>query len=120
VGLPLVSRDAKAISKICKQSPFGKGTDTIIDTWVKKTWELDPSEFECQNPAWTRFVESLVKRAVEDLGVLVPTQAQLYKMLLYEEGAFFKAYKDSEKVPGMYRTLIIYLPSKHIEEEICC
>lgn len=36
-----------------------------------------------------------------------------YKLLLYEEGSFFKPHKDSEKVPGMIATLVICLPSKH-------
>lgn len=39
--------------------------------------------------------------------------AQLYKLLLYEEGAFFKPHKDSEKAPGMFATLVISLPSAH-------
>lgn len=52
VGLPLATRDAEAISRICRQSPFGKGDQTVIDTSVRKTWELDKTEFRCQNPAW--------------------------------------------------------------------
>lgn len=50
VRLPLAPRDAKAVSKICKQSPFGKGEEAVVDTSVRKTWELHPSHFECQNP----------------------------------------------------------------------
>lgn len=48
----------------------------------------------------------------------VPSQAQEYKLLLYEEGAFFKAHKDSEKVPGMFGTLVICLPSEHTGGEV--
>lgn len=40
-------------------------------------------------------------------------QAEPYKLLLYEEGSFFKRHKDSEKAPGMIGTLVICLPSKH-------
>lgn len=39
--------------------------------------------------------------------------AELYKLLLYEEGAFFMPHQDSEKAPGMFGTLIICLPSAH-------
>lgn len=118
VGLPLAVRDAEAITRICKQSPFGKGDQTIIDTSVRKTWELDAAEFQCRNPAWTAYLDSLVGQAVKDLGVQVETRAQLYKLLLYEEGAFFKAHKDSEKVPGMFGTLVICLPSEHTGGEV--
>ncbi|PVH95992.1 hypothetical protein DM02DRAFT_599867 [Periconia macrospinosa] len=118
VGLPLATRDAEQIALICKQSPFGKGAQTIVDTSVRKTWELDCTGFQCQNPAWTAFLGFLVKRAMEDLGVQVPSRAEQYKLLLYEEGAFFKAHKDSEKVPGMFGTLVICLPSEHTGGEV--
>lgn len=36
-----------------------------------------------------------------------------WKLLLYEEGSFFRPHKDSEKAPGMIGTLVISLPSKH-------
>lgn len=65
VGLPLASRDAEAIARICKQSPFGKGSEAIIDTSVRKTWELDRDQFECRNPAWTAYSQSLVQQAIE-------------------------------------------------------
>ncbi|KAF2865412.1 hypothetical protein BDV95DRAFT_612563 [Massariosphaeria phaeospora] len=113
VGLPLAARDAEAVARICKQSPFGKGSETVIDTSVRKTWELDCAEFECRNPAWNAYLDSIVKRVVEDLGVQVATRAERYKLLLYEEGAFFKTHKDSEKTPGMFATLVICLPSEH-------
>ncbi|KAM6522556.1 hypothetical protein FALCPG4_012201 [Fusarium falciforme] len=40
-------------------------------------------------------------------------RAELYKMLIYEKGAMFKAHTDTEKVPGMFGTLVISLPSTH-------
>ncbi|OCK74373.1 hypothetical protein K432DRAFT_469906 [Lepidopterella palustris CBS 459.81] len=55
---------------------------------------------------------------VEDLGVQVPTSAESYKLLLYEEGAFFKAHRDTEKTPGMFGTLVICLPSEHTGGEV--
>ncbi|KAF1999945.1 hypothetical protein P154DRAFT_535176 [Amniculicola lignicola CBS 123094] len=118
IGLPLSTRDAHGIASICKQSPFGKGSETIIDTSVRKTWELDAADFECLNPRWAAFTDSIVKRAVTDLGVQVPVVAQRYKLLLYEEGAFFKAHRDTEKVPGMFGTLVICLPSAHTGGEV--
>lgn len=48
----------------------------------------------------------------------VPARAERYKLLLYEEGAFFKAHKDSEKTPGMFGTLVICLPSEHSGGEV--
>lgn len=41
-----------------------------------------------------------------------------WKLLLYEEGSFFRPHKDSEKAPGMIGTLVISLPSKHDGGEV--
>lgn len=118
VGLPLTVRDAEVIARIGKQSPFGKGDHTIVDTTVRKTWELDPSCFQCRNPAWISYLGSLAQQTVKDLGVGVDVRAELHKLLLYEEGAFFRPHKDSEKVPGMFGTLVICLPSEHTGGEV--
>ncbi|KAF1962105.1 hypothetical protein CC80DRAFT_487643 [Byssothecium circinans] len=118
VGLPLSTRDAKGIASICRQAPFGKGDETLIDESVRKTWELDAKDFECRNPSWTTYLNTLVAQTAEDLGVQVQTRAERYKLLLYEEGAFFKAHRDTEKVPGMFGTLVICLPSLHSGGEV--
>ncbi|KAH7068099.1 hypothetical protein BKA63DRAFT_106173 [Paraphoma chrysanthemicola] len=118
VGLPLSTRDAQAIAAVCKQSPFGKGDETVVDENVRKTWELDNIEFSCRNPAWGAYVDKLAQQAIQNLGVQVPATAQSYKLLLYEEGAFFKAHRDTEKVPGMFGTLIVCLPSLHTGGEV--
>ena len=51
-----------------------------------------------------------------ELGILrreKTVRAELYKLLLYEEGAFFDRHRDSEKAEGMFATLIVALPSRH-------
>jgi hypothetical protein len=118
VGLPLSDRDAKAIAALCKQSPFGRGDETVIDESVRKTWELEASQIECRNPTWKAFAKTLADKAVTDIGVQVNATAQPYKLLLYEEGAFFKAHRDTEKVPGMFGTLVVCLPSEHTGGEV--
>lgn len=39
INLPLSDHEAKAISKskVVRQSPFGKGTETLVDTRVRKS-----------------------------------------------------------------------------------
>lgn len=113
VGLPLSERDAKAVAGVCKQSPFGKGDETVIDENIRKTWELDTTEFACRNPDWQHYLDTLARQAVEDMGVQVAAYPQRYKLLLYEKGAFFKIHRDTEKVPGMFGTLVVCLPSEH-------
>ena len=37
----------------------------------------------------------------------------LYKLLIYDKGSFFAPHRDSEKVDGMFATLLVCLPSRH-------
>ena len=118
ISLPLSVRDAQAIAAICKQSPFGKGDETVVNENVRKTWELDADEFTCGNPAWQAYLNQLSKQATQNLGVEVAASAQTYKLLLYEEGAFFKPHRDTEKLPGMFGTMVVCLPSEHTGGEV--
>ncbi|EXJ72398.1 uncharacterized protein A1O5_04902 [Cladophialophora psammophila CBS 110553] len=116
IRLPLSKDGAEAIISKSTQSPFGKGSETIVDTLVRKSWQLDPSQFAICNSKWDQIVSDVVDEVHSELFIecdVKNVSAQLYKMLLYEEGAFFKPHKDSEKTPGMFGTLVICLPSPH-------
>ncbi|KAG2165453.1 hypothetical protein JADG_005192 [Aureobasidium aubasidani] len=77
------------------------------------TWELSPDRFSLSEH-WQPYVDSLMALVCDELGVRGDgKRAELYKMLLYEKGAMFKRHADSEKVPGMFGTLVISLPSAH-------
>ena len=97
VGLPLSERLATELAGVCHQAPFGKGSKTIVDTTVRKTWELDSSQFELRNPAWQACVKDVLQSVGKDLGIvggMSSMSAQLYKMLLSERGAFFERHKE--------------------------
>ena len=69
IGLPLSNGDAKVIISASHPSPFGKGSDTIVDSSVRKSWELSPSDFKIRNPAWQNFLQSIVVKVSGGLGV---------------------------------------------------
>lgn len=101
VKFPLQPQDAQClISKAC-QAPYGKGTETFVDTSVRNTWELDATLLDLSDP-WRTTVSGLAIWAGKQLGITGPVTAELYKMLLYEEGALFKPHTDTEKIPGMF------------------
>ena len=121
IGLPLYERDAKDIIKFSREAPFGKGTEKMVDASVRKTWEINPEQVHFRNPQWPRALQSAVSKAIEQLGVLggkSSVRADLHKLLLYEEGGFFKTHRDTEKAPGMFATLVIMLPSEHEGGEV--
>lgn len=116
IGLPLSDRDAKELVSKCRQSPFGKGGDTIVDTEVRNSFELNPLQFTLSNPAWNVCISALLDIVYRELALNCGRQhvvPELYKLLLYEEGAFFRSHQDSEKTPGMFGTLVVSLPSEH-------
>jgi hypothetical protein len=116
IGLPLSRNDAQIIISKSEQSPFGKGSETIVDTSIRKSWQLNPSQFTIRNPKWQQTIKNIVSRIHRELLLDIEPDnfsAELYKLLLYEPGAFFKAHKDSEKAPGMFGTLVVCLPSAH-------
>ncbi|TIA31707.1 hypothetical protein D6C83_07037, partial [Aureobasidium pullulans] len=91
----------------------GNGRTFANMTAYFSTWELSPDRFSLSEH-WQPYVDSLMALVCEELGVRGDgIRAELYKMLLYEKGAMFKRHADSEKVPGMFGTLVISLPSAH-------
>ncbi|KAL3480567.1 hypothetical protein BJX99DRAFT_18616 [Aspergillus californicus] len=116
VALPLSPNAAKSIAAACHASPYGKGGETLVDDSVRRTWELNVDQFSFHNPAWRYQTGLILRDVVAKLGLDADpseVQADPYKLLLYEEGAFFLPHQDSEKADGMFGTLVISLPSKH-------
>ncbi|KAL7807582.1 hypothetical protein V8C26DRAFT_313340 [Trichoderma gracile] len=112
IPLPLTDHDAGTIRGACREAPFGKGDETLVDTSVRKTWELDATRFKCTNPSWPAFFDSILKDVATGFG-LPGVTAKPHKLLLYEKGSFFKRHKDSEKEAGMVATLVVCLPGAH-------
>ncbi len=114
VGLPLAATQAGALIERCQQAPYGKGTETLVDTDVRRVWELDPQHFQLTNPKWDAVVASIVGDVQRELGLEGrKLAAHLYKLLVYEEGGFFLPHRDGEKLDRMVATLVIGLPSVH-------
>ncbi|KAI5861418.1 hypothetical protein GGS23DRAFT_576737 [Durotheca rogersii] len=125
ISLPLTEEGARALANQSRKAPFGKDGQTLVDETVRKTWEIGADKISFRNPAWSGFVNKLVERVAHELGVpraadgRFKIRAELYKNLLYEPGSMFRAHKDTEKVAGMFGTLVICLPSLHTGGAVC-
>lgn len=111
IGLPLSERDTAALIGRCHKSPFGKGSETYVDESVRKTWELDATDFTFTNPSWEKTETSILSKVTADLGISLPTGVKLvphrYKLLLYEQGAMFKPHKEYGFTVSCHRTLLM-------------
>lgn len=112
IAFPLIEYQAKQIISKAVKAPFGRGEETVRDDAIRNTWQLDPSQFELQNPEWTAHLQEILKKVTLELGCGERNvQALLYKLLLYETGGHFNKHRDTEKTNGMFATLVITLPS---------
>lgn len=96
VQLPLSKDQARQIIEQAHPAPYGKGSETLVDEAVRRTFEIDPDSFEIKNPEhWNLWVRKVMTRALRKMGVDAGNvQAELYKMLIYEEDAMFKAHTE--------------------------
>ncbi len=109
IKFPLKPATTKKLIAQCQIAPYGKGTATLVDTKVRKTFELDPKQFRLSQQ-WNAAVAQAAQRAAEQLGLPAEqVEARLYKLLVYERGGFFLPHRDSEKHDGMVASLIVVL-----------
>ena len=92
LGLPLSEAQAKHLIELASRAPFGRGEQTIVDTLVRCTWQLNPTQFSITNPQWEKKLQLLLPRVKTELGcdTKMKVTCQLYKLLLYEPGGHFK------------------------------
>ena len=119
IGLPLTEQQAKALIQRSELAPFGRGEETIVDTEVRKNWQISADDFELGNPQWNEALQAAVDQIGKDLGLSgCDIGFEPYKLLVYEEGSFFVSHRDTEKIPNMFATLVVNLPSQHTGGEL--
>ncbi|HLA34061.1 MAG TPA: 2OG-Fe(II) oxygenase, partial [Rhodocyclaceae bacterium] len=118
IALPLLKQQAEQLVANAERAPYGRGEETRIDTEVRRTWQIDAAKVEISGKHWAQTLQSIVADAARQLGVTGAVNAALYKMLVYDECSFFVSHRDTEKVDGMFATLVIVLPSTYTGGEL--
>src|SRR2546427_5644803 len=111
IALPLLPVQAQQLIAVAERAPYGRGEETLVDTEVRRTWQIAPERVQIAGRHWERTLADIVARAAVGLGVTGPVVADLYKLLVYDTGSFFVSHRDTEKAAGMFATLILVLPS---------
>ncbi len=111
IALPLQPPQVDALHAVSVPAPFGRGAETVVDTSVRSCRQIDAQTISL-SASWETAIQQLANRYESTLGVEnANVTAQLYKLVLYKPGDFFKKHKDTEKAPGMFATLVVQLPS---------
>jgi predicted 2-oxoglutarate/Fe(II)-dependent dioxygenase YbiX len=113
ISLPLLPAQAEQIIAVSERAPYGLGTETRLDTNVRRTWQIGAEQVRISGKVWDQDLSVMVAQAAEGLGITGPVQAEIYKLLVYDTGSFFVQHRDSEKAPGMFATLVVVLPSDY-------
>ena len=118
VSLPLKPESAEVLKGLASKSPYGRGPETLYDDNVRKCWQFEPDSVEVVcGTEWNEMFDKILLDASYGLGLSnesvkkMGMKANLYKVLLYEEGGHFKPHRDTEKEEGMFASLVIQLPS---------
>lgn len=111
ISLPLLPVQAAQLVDMAEQAPYGRGEETLVDTDVRRTWQVDATRLRISGRRWTEDLAQIVTRATQGLGVAGRVEAELYKLLIYDTGSFFLPHRDTEKTAGMFATLVVVLPS---------
>src|SRR5665213_717784 len=114
LSFPVPPSQVAALLGQATRAPYGRGEATILDESVRKVWQVPPDKVRLGGKSWTASFDGILKQVIAGLGCEgLKVSAELYKLLVYDEGGFFLAHRDTEKTDGMFGTLILVLPSAH-------
>ena len=101
---------------IAEQSQVGTAKKTLFRFDARQSKEF--SSIEVLNQSWIDKVTSVCDNIRE---VLAPgaskVNAELYKLLIYREGDFFRQHQDAQHSDRMFATLLFFLPVKYTAGE---
>ncbi len=118
IALPLLPVQAESLVAMAEQAPYGRGTETLVDTAVRRTWQVDAARVRLTGQRWAADLAAVVEQVRQGLAVAGAIEAQLYKLLIYDTGSFFVPHRDTEKVTGMFATLVVVLPCDYSGGEL--
>ena len=112
LSFPVPEAQVRALVAVAERAPYGRGTETRVDTSVRNCWQIDASRVEVAGGAWPATRAQILDAAAKGLGCPPGrVEAHLYKLLVYEPGGFFAPHRDTEKADRMVATLSISLPT---------
>src|SRR5262245_45039398 len=87
LSFPIPDIQIKAMIREASLAPYGRGEDTILNTSVRKTWQISPDHIQIGGKSWQINFDAILDEVKKALGCLdITVSAELYKLLIYDEG----------------------------------
>ncbi len=113
LALPVPAHQAQALIKVATRATYGRGAEAIVDPAVRRCWQIPATEVQTDDPRWQTVLQRIGEAMIDALGLDDDVVADLYKLLVYEPGGFFLEHRETERVHGMFGTLVVVLLSEH-------
>src|SRR5882757_10307976 len=62
VALPLLGVQAEQLIAVAQRAPYGRGSKTIVDANVRRTWQIAPDAVSLSGKHWSSTLERIVAR----------------------------------------------------------
>ncbi len=118
IAFPLLPVQMEQLIQVAEQAPYGRGEETLVDTAVRRTWQIAADQLTLAGKYWSTTLTHILDEVCETLQIRADVETELYKLLVYDVGSFFVSHRDTEKAPGMFATLVIALPSNYTGGEL--
>src|SRR5277367_900991 len=69
IGSPVAPADAQRLIAKATQAPYGRGEATIVDTDVRRVWQIEPPQFTLRNSEWETFIGTIVDTVKREFGI---------------------------------------------------
>jgi len=63
IALPLLPARAAQLIAVAERAPYGRGADTLVDTTVRRTWQIGVDRVRIRGRHWPAMLDGIVERA---------------------------------------------------------
>lgn len=114
LSFPVPAGQVQDVIGVATRAPYGRGGETLVDESVRRVWQVPIDKVRIGGRSWDATLATILGTVANGLGCAPEgVRAELYKLLIYDEGGFFTVHRDTEKAGGMFGTLVIVLPCIH-------
>ena len=75
IALPLLDVQAEQLIAAAERAPYGRGSETVHDETVRRTWQIDASRVRIGGRHWQESLNAIAANAAAGLGVAEPVAA---------------------------------------------